>query len=100
MFPFDPECAAHPAVGLAPVPERAVVGFERIPAPGGPSGEFTLGGHYHVGAAWRGIGRDDIHRLNSLDWLRKVLNPIHPPDANPPPARWRSQSSGQQETVP
>ena len=50
MFLLDPERAAHAAVVLGPVPERAVMALEIVAAPGPPSLEFALGGDVQVGA--------------------------------------------------
>ena len=50
MLLLDPEGAADLAVVLDPVPERAVMGLEIVPAPGSPAGEFALGLDMQVGA--------------------------------------------------
>src|SRR3979411_2187746 len=40
------------------------------------------------GRGGAGVGETIFTGLNSLDWLRKVLNPIHPPCANVAPQRF------------
>ncbi len=50
VFLLDPECATYLTVVVHPVPERPVMGFEAVAAPGSPAGEFAFSADVQIGA--------------------------------------------------
>jgi hypothetical protein len=50
VFLLDPEGAANLAIVLHPVPERPIMRFEIVAAPGSPALEFALSADMQVGA--------------------------------------------------
>src|SRR6185312_707568 len=88
MLLLDPEGAEDAAVLLHAVPERPVVGFKGVTAPGAPALEFTFGADVQVGAvAECGLGKI-VHGKRPSREEQGPLNPIRGRCANPPSA-WR-----------
>jgi hypothetical protein len=96
VFLLDPECAEHATVVVHPVPERPVMGFEVVAAPGSPTLEFARGFDVQIGPVEEcGFGQVVQAIWPSFE-VFGPLNPIHPGCANP----GHKQIYGQQEIAP
>ena len=82
VFLLDPEGAADLAVVLHPVPERPVMGFEIVAAPGPPAFELPFGSDVQIGAVEEcGFGQV-VQAVWPFFAIFEPLNPIHPRCAN------------------
>jgi hypothetical protein len=83
MFLLDPEGAAYLTVVVHPVPERLVMGFEIVAAPGSPALEFAFSADVQIGAVEEcGFG-DVVHAIGPSFEGFESLNPVHTRCANP-----------------